>query len=488
MKLELDSDIEWETTSFTSEEEQVSDNNERQLLPHEDNDDVLFESQGRDRHTWRVRRVREQHEMSIKREKKQQKHGDLVEIPITEIDQYFDSGFIHQDQCYANFQGTRLLNQRDQWECVERLLHELAIHKVQYFNKNAHTMVTEFRIPIIGHILYNAAITDREAEKQSYGRKGSANIKSRANKQRGWLQWNGKLHDPSFVYEFIPGLYPAANGSLRALCPLIGTMRNHMNNYISNNTDSIAADEDRKAQYGEVLAQGTLIDPAAANGYFRFRNTKNTEKRKSTLELDLKTVSDITSIVVMGGFPRDLELFPTSKRIYEQQPTKNRYKRKRRRRKRSPTVYIVKNRESLAWVEWVGIQYRDVTSGKWQSYGDRFKANCDVGTEVTIDVSIRARYIRIVPIEYHHFKELRASVFGHATSTDDQGRVVAIDDAQAVKSVDTILYTLYPAEHCELRMDGYTDAYRRDYYGFETKHSKRTNRAREVQQQLACMN
>jgi hypothetical protein len=470
-------------------------------------------NQGRNRHTMRRYPWRCQKVTMISRTSKRnnaytrEENNGHKEFAVTEIDEYFDPNFIVKD-VDRRYQSSdwRPLNTKDQWECVIDKLEALSVKKTKEYGQYDNTVTIHYDLPVQGHIVMNNYDRQAEAYLLGYHNSGSNKQESRtaSMKPTNWLFWNGKFHDPAYIYEYIPGPNPTINaGTLKQLCPIAA----HHNPYAyharqhQNLSDKDSKHhEDQEKLYGKEIGNGSLIDRANTHGHYYRDNQSPNRKTVNYLEIDLKQVCDIRAIITQGGYPRQLETFPTSKRnstnrcsarIANVNCRRSHFGTRRRRRGRQPFVYVVKDRQSLAWVKTFTIHYRDVQSGKWHAYGEpEYTGNEDVNTDKITEVSIRARYIRVTPVQYHHFREMRVTVLGSKLSThelggvsNDRDRDVALVEAEAV---ETIRYTIHPP-HSTMRHDGYVRSYR-DKYGVESKHKKKNRFKSDVQEQLQTWN
>lgn len=442
-------------------------------------------------------------------------NNDKSEFPVTEIDDYFEPTFVLK-QSYSRYysENERPLNTKDRWECVMKKLEALAVKKTTSFERYHNTVATHYDVPIHGHLILtkdrNASEMMKEDEINEYHSmsKSKSNTSSSSgsnSRNRRWLYWNGKFHDPSYIYEYIPGQNLSSAGTLKQICPLTtGRRGSQLSNYeyqMSDNSNNLH-DADRLKRYGQEIGSGCLIDPENTQGHYHraiASDTSSSRRSKSAnfLEIDLKQVCDIRAIITKGGYPRQLETFPTcsrnstnrcSSRIAYVNTRRGRYGTVRRRRRRQPFVYVVKDRQSLSWVESFTLHYRDMNSGKWHPYGEpAFSGNEDVDTEKLTEVSIRSRYLRVTPIHYHRFREMRVTVLGQTVSNiGDAGKDSSCaTNRDIAEMVETIRYTVHPVQST-LRYDGYTRG-GKDYYGMESKHKKKNRFKSEVLDQLRSL-
>lgn len=445
-----------------------------------------IEKRGRNRHTIRRYPFRRRHIVSISRKGNRivQNENGNNEIPITEIDQYFDMSFVYNKHFYSDVQ--RPLNSRDRWEDVEEKLESLAVKRSTEYHRYYNTVTTHYEVPITGHIIFTKDNSRdvNEISKKNYGAISSSGVGS------NWLFWNGKFHDPSYIYEYIPGHNPSVSaGTLKQLCPL----ENHRGRGGDGQVNDAFANN-LLQKFGSELARDCMIDHENKGLDSHYHLNQQDGDKKQFIEIDLRSVCEVKAIVTRGGYPKQLETFPTTKksstnkccaRIIHINGRRGR-NGPRRRKRRQPFVYVARDRKSLAWVELYSIHYRDMISGKWLPYGNSFyTGNHDVHTFKLNEVNIRTRYIRLTPVKFHQFREMRVSIWGNQVSNFLGNRTpcnLLLGDST---KTETIRYTIHPPE-ISTRFDGYTKSYR-DCYGAESKHKKKSRFTSHVREQLALI-
>jgi hypothetical protein len=199
-------------------------------------------------------------------------------------------------------------------------------------------------------------------------------------------------------------------------------------------------------------------------------------------EIELPSVSQISHIGLVGGYPQHLRFFPDrSKREYNDEDvfaTRNGEEsdeanpkvhnhgrrngakrfRKRKSQRGRPHVPIIKhNIRDIAWVRQYRVFYRDVQSGKWVPYqqGNIFAGNEDLSTEVQSEVSITARSLRIVPVSYHHAIAMRVMVYGTPLPSSVPSASMSSSSIAGMnqEKIPTIQYSLSIPQRSPLRIE-----------------------------------
>jgi hypothetical protein len=363
------------------------------------------------------------------------------ELEVTDIDNYFDYGFWK-----GGYGSNRNLNTPDKWEDIEDLLTENAVKVTREFSRyNGHSKI-HYDIPVSGHFL----VPNTSNRKKNHQDNHDTN---------GWFFWKGKYYDPSFIYSY----YYHYNGffshseRLTPICPLR------------------KGSDDPLMRIGRVDAKLNRFTArtysANISSYKTKKENVNQNSKKQYLEVDFGKIYTLTHIGTLGAYPRRLEIFPDSKEYSESSWYYSRGGRRGRgrngRRKKRKFLYIVKEgSEEIAWVERYSIYYRDLLTGKWISY-QTLQGNTDIATEVRHSVSVMTRYLRIVPLEYYHRKEMRVLFYGESTVRESNDGTVASYKGKRKndhhlqendgKNMKTVRYTITPAVSSSLIFDGYPD-------------------------------
>lgn len=112
--------------------------------------------------------------------------------------------------------------------------------------------------------------------------------------------------------------------------------------------------------------------------------------------------------------------------------------------KRSGRLYQPHER----WLQWVSkyeIRYRVDGGRHWHLLGV-YKGNCDATSEVAHDVrGLRARYLRIVPLEAEGMGALRVGVYGHTATDAFAPESGGVGDAEAPEPIAYCLRTCPPS-------------------------------------------
>jgi hypothetical protein len=368
---------------------------------------------------------------------------NYYEIPITEIDEYFDDAFWKENK-------PRPLNTRSQWEDVLEILEHSAVTVTKEYLHSSRQMRTHYDLPVIGHIIILPSV-----ENDPFDSNQTAKSRQNARQVRKWLKWNGKLYDPSFIYQYMGSNDYANNGYLQKIC-------------------SIKAIE-KSMILEQELSKTALSSSASAARFLTHHITTvslsipNNDSR-SYYEIDLGRTIELTHLVSLGGFPKHLKLFPcrkTSRNIrlrHTRDPTSSRrydrYKRSKNYFIRKKHVYIIDNEEEdLNWVKSFVLHYRDLITGKWIQYSQIFNGNNDIATEKVNEVSLLTRFVRVTPVEYHHAKEMRIIFYGKETeplSSNTSTEVREGEEDSAVLLSQMIRYTVLPQSSPYQYDGGYT--------------------------------
>ena len=295
------------------------------------------------------------------------------------------------------------------------------------------------------------------------------------------MHYNGKFYDPKFIYEKIEGGYDKSY--LKIVCPVNFGGRHELE--LTSPCDQITKGKNPKS---ELLAKGAFSERknrATQKSY-------NSVHKKEYLQIDLNEVCDITNIGSLGGYPSELTSFPPRE---EKERTREDYTRRAGKLKRTSRwnyVYLVKNPNMLAWVTSYTVEYRDVASGIWMKYGEIFKANHDIGTEIKHEVQIRARHIRIYPKGFKSSREMRIKIFGRKLlGFKDGKRAVASNLKEVSKGksqIETLVYTLSPRIDSTFRMDG--NGYRKGDYHYEgliTRNNRKNQYRKNIKEDIMAM-
>lgn len=335
---------------------------------------------------------------------KERKEDRYVEVPCTEIDGFFDGGFVLCNSkwtCYNWGAHYRTLNTRLLWENVEDKLRALAINTKVEYSKYGNNVIEIYDIPINGHMVFHY---DNKSDKR----------KKKEEMRPGWLKWNGKLYDPSYIYCLEMETRSKNSGKLIRLMP-----------FSTNGNPDFP-----------VLAIREL--------------SKFIALRKSFLEIDLGRICNITHIGTLGGKPETV-LFPPQKcRI--RRPHRFSGKSKIWKKPRNGFVHIVKDPSQYAWTTDYIVHFKNPTTGQWMQYGEVFTGNNDVKNESIHEIELKARHLRITPLSFHHKKEIQVIIYGTGAS-------LSVDT-----SVETISYAIQRGCTNSKIYDGFGYRSYREYY------------------------
>ena len=428
-----------------------------------------------------------------------------TEIPITQVDEYFDSCFWQSglDQGYFHYgnENYRTLNTPQRWEEVENLLQSIAIKITKEFYRYEGCIVTHYDVPIIGHhVIGSGNCRAGNIEATAYN---GLPIKEqiRRNQPKSWLEWNGKFYDPSYIYQYVTTGGSGKVGSRwidedgEEQVQQHGYLKPICENLIQPKREVISKERDSIQRDGSILLGN-------ASSYSLRLNTNRVKmermKRSSVgklvggtgsgtvseslggeyVEIDLKNICEITHIGTLGGYPTDTMLFPPIPDRANYGYSQRERKKWRAMHRRHRFVSVVKDPSKLSWVTSYQIHYRDSVTGKWYPYPDTLSGNRDVGTEVFQAVSsIRTRYLRVFPLEFVYAKEMRINVYGkilaHLDKKKNKNTIRNGMENEGAANMGTIRYSLHPAVHSNMRMDGYIG---KDHNEYDELHPSRNNR------------
>jgi hypothetical protein len=359
---------------------------------------------------------------------------NYYEVPITEIDEYFDDAFWKENK-------RRPLNTRAQWEDILEILETSAVAVTKEFLHSSRQMRTHYDLPVIGHIIILPSSDNDPFDCQT------AKSRQTALQVRKWLKWNGKLYDPSFIYQYIGSNYYANNGYLRKICSIKAIEKSMVleqelgKTYPSSSSSSFVSSTTARYFPHHIKTVSLSIPNNDSRSYY---------------EIDLGRITEITHLVSLGGFPKHLKLFPCRKmsnhiRIRHTRSASStrkydRYERSKNYFLRKKHVYIIDDEEDLTWVESFLLHYRDLTTGKWIQYNQIFNGNHDISTERVNEVSLLTRFVRITPVEYHHAKEMRMIFYGKETEpvSRTDATLEEAEEESLVQLSQTIRYTVFP--------------------------------------------
>jgi len=114
------------------------------------------------------------------------------EIPVTEIDRYFDEYFINS----TNNHGKEL-NKKYLWENIENELEKSAINTIKKWDPYDGVVCKIYNVPVKNYVIKDAVI----------------------HMEMSWLRWNNNYYDPNYLYTF-EGSQDDTTGVLKKYCPL----------------------------------------------------------------------------------------------------------------------------------------------------------------------------------------------------------------------------------------------------------------------------
>lgn len=301
-------------------------------------------------------------------------------IPVTVIDEYFDDHFIQSTN------RSRPLNTDDRWSNVENELKEASVQTIKKWDPSNGVVCQTFHIPVKKYVLKDSIL----------------------EKELGWLKWNRKYYDPSYLYTF-DGDQDDSVGVLKKYCPL-------------------------KWKEPE-------IDNMESTGRKIFNQRK--KKNECYYQIDLGGVKHIQSIITFGKYPSNRP-FPKRKgrnNLYYYDRSK-------------PYVNVVEDINDDSFVTNYSVAYKDSQTQKWVYYNE-FEGNINSYTPKINPVDIYSRYIRVKPLKYVKTKTMIIYVY---VSKNTYKIDYDSEDEEVVR------YTLVPPIDKELRNDGYGErCYSPDY-------------------------
>ncbi len=334
------------------------------------------------------------------------------EIPITEIEDYFDYSF-----CKGN---ERLFNTPERWEDLESVLEENAIKISKEYNRYEGHCKIHYDLPIIGHRLYRTDVMNTK----------------KLHLEEHWVFWNGKYYDPDYIYQYVPYYQPPirSNDSDR-----------------TKDSDDDCYEESYQIGYLKKLCPSMKFgkDPLTILGKIDDKHnrilTKCLTKRNNDLiQIDLGRICEITHIGTLGGYPTRLDSFPYNldeNYWHSRIPKENR----RLNRKKYRFLSVIKDEGELSWVVRYKLEYRDLQTVKWIQYESSFVGNNDIGTENIHKISLLARYLRITALDYHNQKRMRVNIYGDGLKKE-------LKDGEL--EIETVRYTVSPPSLGKV-LDGY---------------------------------
>lgn len=343
---------------------------------------------------------------------------------ITEIDQYFDDGFVHTANGYSASKGRRL-NTPARWQEVEDKLHELSIDTRRSYS-NYDGMTVCFTLPVVGHVLVKE---DR-----------------REVLQRTWLRWKGKYYDPNWIYT-VQGLH------LRRLCP-VGT-----DHGLRETIEDMALLTKDEYTENEWTASKKGVRQWKGSGY---------------LELDLGSVCHIRMLVLLGGYPSRQMHFPSIEQRQALDPDDENYLPPGSGYSYDKRHVNTVSPADLAWTTSFDLYFRDLATSKWRLYKAQMDGNKDVVSEKVHHVDILSRYVRILPKTCQLFKQLRVRVYGSSRFFNEpvqvRGKEVQMRQQEVAPEEETVEYTLHSAQVNGFRHDGIESWHRYDHRPAQAKN------------------
>ena len=386
------------------------------------------------------------------------------EIEVTELDTYFDPGFIRGS---FGLKQQRTLNSPEKWEEVEDHLKEKAIRTSQRFDRYLGMNVSEYDIPISGYLI--------EANAVSYG------TKKKKVKNEKWFYWKGKYYDPEYLYQFHNSY------QITKLCPLKKGIKDLQLSLgrIDSKLTRIAA--------RSFIASKSFNNRKKQNIFMNNHQTSSKKAIKSNqyVEFDLGRIFELDHIGTLGGYPREITIFPDYG--YRYATTHVNPLNHSKPKDCKSFIYVVKNSNSLSWVKNYKLYYRDLLTGQWFLYDTTFTGNDDIQTEVRHSISIIARFVRVVPLEYHNMKEFRVALYGKPYRSHTEAHIIGngtnlikqqrnYDQNDSVcKEIRTVRYSITPAVSSSLILDGFSNGNDVLYYH---RPRKNTGRYQLIQDEL----
>lgn len=409
--------------------------------------------------------------------------------PTTDIDHFFDAGF-----CSRMFDKAqcRPLNNADVFDSVVESLEELAVHKSVKYDRFKGEEEYIYDVPISGHIITEfVRLKDPGFLGSDVKRKLTNKVQEKCKRDiTRWPFLFDKFWDPGFLYLIDPRLFSCAEYYAPSMItPLIPI----------HDSDAHAA----RTQLGLVDSDKERI---AVQSYSEVSAKRHSRYHRNYLEIDLGHFHEITHIGTLGGYPdwRKIQQFPRSLDPVDTNPFK--FKKHWRRCNYLHTVRA----NGLGWITEYSVQYRHPVSRKWCDYHQHFSGNTNVCDEVVHNVSLQARYLRIIPRTHHQYLEYTALIYGRRLEEQNprdrkkgkaaKHRLLQMDtdetestqrsdkrhrDEVDAQKVETVRYTLCRNEFRRHCLDGACcSCQRRDYYGADSPWQIRDLRRRVLKEDL----
>jgi hypothetical protein len=389
-----------------------------------------------DGHTWRFYETSHKKHTNMTIERMNVPYDLTKPVPVTAVDTIFDEGFAIRNQ-YGS-ERSRPLRTEEELQEVLQIFESTAIRSTKEYNPYHNSCTTTFEIPIIGHILLNQEqlppqecikneVRKPRRSRQSYPNIKANNVMNRQGREATWLYYKGKYYDPDFLY--VIHKYPF---SLKALCPVATSEA-----YKEQRLKLGRIDKDRYRLATQSYSQRKQQQQKKHVTHSVTTSTANSGTSSLYLEIDLGEISEITHIGMLGGYPswNQVYNFPPinpkrgtkvrndgdgnddSDNDSEEEQQKygkgGRYYRIGKKVKGH--VSVVEERD-LGWVTEYSVQYRDITTRKWQDYrtqGHHLTGNTNMAEEVYHTISIYTRYLRIFPISWYQACNFTCLIYGH---------------------------------------------------------------------------
>eukprot|EP01031_Cornospumella_fuschlensis_P025925 gene25925-31308_t len=389
---------------------------------------------GFDNHTLReVSLYRPLEPLLTRKSKPEKTDSGVVEVGLTEIDEYFDDGFVVGNPCNIYGSQARPLNSRDQWEEVEEKLRALAVKTETSYSRYYGTKLI-FHVPVTSTWLLPSSSCTTMVDDE-------------------WLFWKGKYYDPKFVYTLHYGGGNATATELLPLCPL----RNRRWNSAKASSSTGNSEDD-----SIVLKCGYYDESYCEKEY---------------LEIDLGSTCHVTKLVTTGCYPTNLKAFPNCQNNRALRGPDKRRMHEKRKGLRRRQVWVVEDTSTLGWVTRYEVFYRN-HKGKWQKWSSILDGNVDVASEIVQSVDFTARYVRVVPVDYHVRRAMTMTVFGFGSAESDNNFTEV--PVEAKNSNEIVVYELEAPQASKYRPVG---AHRSNYDRREKKR-ERAKRQADIKRDL----
>jgi hypothetical protein len=361
-----------------------------------------------------------------------------LEIPVTEIDDYFPDGLLcHSDQNFKSvfyaYGPSRTLNTPDRWNDLVEDLERLSISKARSYDNTAQAMRITYSVPIKGHLIV------QKKEDICFVNNG---YESHA-KHPDWLCWNGTYYDPRYIYT-LHNQY-SYNRKFRKLGVACAPTISFKDESITELPYRVVHQSRKNVRRTNSMLQHQTACYSGA-GWLQ-------TVRDHYLEIDLRTEVYVTHIGTAGRYPitctfPSVNAFNLFFKFDEDEVAKCKKAYSAKLRHGSPSIQVAHADHPIAYVTQYKIQYFHAQSKRWIGLSDVFQGNHDALTENVNNLSdhfntakgIYTRYLRIEPIAFQFKPYMRVAVYGINTAKKNSKQM------NAEEEVEVITYTLVPGK------------------------------------------